>query len=689
MGASESSSKKAKAKVKEPTYAKAYNKLVQYDGSKPVGAKRGKVFQAFAGTLQALESDIEIYHSYISEEAKRSSAKPTNTQRSQARTPDLAESFSKIAKSLVNKMHISASVFKVTLASATEPSPEPAQLKSLDKAKLPLVAKAGLRFGIECLISLCNQVGGASSAFYSNIFRICDDVLGSVPPFSIDTQESSILESFETLKTFLRKISEDQVHSEAIKLKSMNSQLMLSIVTGDTSGLLSFAQTLLLKPPIHNLACAIKSCLTKLTSLKALGPQVIFTWSPNKLGPQILLSDEDRTVTRTTSSGWGCQLSESSISSGVHYVEFFIKANSSTCLLIGVASPSYTSFTSKSSEALCWTLQSDGDSYMNGNSSGQVFRYSQGDRLGLLVDMQDRSLAFYLNGNRQSREPFGGLPEEVYLIICFGGSSQFVEISSDPTIPPDVACQVGSSRPDPLEEHKEVSPDDSQRFSRDSLGILQLPVFSALENDPSEESLTALSQQEQALYIMAHLDSMNSRQMSSLGLNEFKLSRLSTKAFPCSEATLVTLNTILSYCSEFFSHNTWDESSPRTTTWITLVSLRLLRMSLNKLAPTKASLPKSLKNSLNKKLINLFQVWKAECSNEETIEYVQAINAEAALTLTHSFEVFYETLEDKLSFLMNLNKSIKATIDQFNKMLQTYKKARQATPAKQSGRGKR
>jgi hypothetical protein len=223
------------------------------------------------------------------------------------------------------------------------------------------------------------------------------------------------------------------------------------------------------------------------------------------------------------------------------------------------------------------------------------------------------------------------------------------------------------------EEHKEVSPDDSQRFPRDSLGILQLPVFSSLENDPSEESLTALSQQEQALYIMAHLDSMNSRQMNSLGLNEFKLSRLSTKAFPCSEAALVSLSTILSYCSEFFSHNTWDESSPRTTTWITLVSLRLLRTSIGNVS--SSVLPTTLKDSLKKTLLKLMHVWKAGCTDEETIEYIQAVNTEAALTLTHSFDVLNQTLEEKLRALLDLNTPSKVAINEFNKILKSYKKA--------------
>ena len=149
-------------------------------------------------------------------------------------------------------------------------------------------------------------------------------------------------------------------------------------------------------------------------------------WNPDKLGPEIALSNENLTVTRTTSSAWGCQLSEQSYSSGIHYIEISIDRNDSTCLLIGVAAPQFSDFGSKSSGQNCFACQSDGDMYCNGSSS-KVFPYNQGDRLGMLIDCEEHKLIYFKNGTKQECDGFT-IPEEVHLLICFGGSNQFMTI---------------------------------------------------------------------------------------------------------------------------------------------------------------------------------------------------------------------------------------------------------------------
>jgi len=49
--------------------------------------------------------------------------------------------------------------------------------------------------------------------------------------------------------------------------------------------------------------------------------------------------------------------------------------------------------------------------------------YSTGDRVGMLINMDDKSLVFYKNGNKQSKDPFMNLPESVRVAVCFGGSN--------------------------------------------------------------------------------------------------------------------------------------------------------------------------------------------------------------------------------------------------------------------------
>jgi hypothetical protein len=57
--------------------------------------------------------------------------------------------------------------------------------------------------------------------------------------------------------------------------------------------------------------------------------------------------------------------------------------------LLGVANGAFSKFDGKSSGSNCWTLQSDGDAYMDGSGSGNVFKFSEGDKLGLLINLEE------------------------------------------------------------------------------------------------------------------------------------------------------------------------------------------------------------------------------------------------------------------------------------------------------------
>jgi hypothetical protein len=152
----------------------------------------------------------------------------------------------------------------------------------------------------------------------------------------------------------------------------------------------------------QGVAAQMKPMLQNLSTIQGVGgvggSKIRMTWNPEKMGPDIALSNENLTVTRTDSSGWGCQLSEQSISCGCHYYEFTIDRNGSTCLLLGVADQRFTNLSSKSSGNNVYALQSDGDMYFNGNGKGQVWKYEQGDKLGLLVNIEERNMIYFKNG---------------------------------------------------------------------------------------------------------------------------------------------------------------------------------------------------------------------------------------------------------------------------------------------------
>jgi hypothetical protein len=58
----------------------------------------------------------------------------------------------------------------------------------------------------------------------------------------------------------------------------------------------------------------------------------------------MVISGEDRIITRTESSGWGAVLSVEVFEKGISYHEIKINTNSSDCLYIGVSDANYNEF---------------------------------------------------------------------------------------------------------------------------------------------------------------------------------------------------------------------------------------------------------------------------------------------------------------------------------------------------------
>lgn len=115
----------------------------------------------------------------------------------------------------------------------------------------------------------------------------------------------------------------------------------------------------------------------------------------------MVVSNEGLSVTRTDSSGWGSILSEESITSGVHYYEIIIDQNGSDCLYIGVSDSTYTDFNSTcNSNFVSYAYKVEGSiTDKNGNTKAFT-RLQPKDRVGLLINMEDKNVIFFRNGEK-------------------------------------------------------------------------------------------------------------------------------------------------------------------------------------------------------------------------------------------------------------------------------------------------
>jgi len=307
---------------------------------------------------------------------------------------------------------------------------KPPSLRGRDKVEVETFA------GVCTLCALLQQAPNSEelrSALVAKTIELC------VPlgPMSLLSADSSLLTSLSTAADLLGQWAWEEAKT-AEKAQTAIALLTLALAKGSLGDVLSGGVLLMrlqqLPPPLQ---AAVHKVLMPLSSLpeRLSTGRVEFTWNTAKKGPDIAISNLGKTITRTDSAGWGCNLSTQAISDGTCYIEFKIDKNSSSCLLLGLAGPAFDSYSSKSSCNGALTLQSDSDLYLDGNGIAKVFRYSENDKVGMLINMEQHTLTYFLNGKPQEQAAFAFPYKQVYLCVCFGGSEQFVTIDTESDIP--------------------------------------------------------------------------------------------------------------------------------------------------------------------------------------------------------------------------------------------------------------
>lgn len=157
--------------------------------------------------------------------------------------------------------------------------------------------------------------------------------------------------------------------------------------------------------------------------------------------------------------------------------------------------------------------------YCNGSSS-KVFAYNQGDRLGMLINMEEHKLFYFKNGTKQECEGFT-IPEEVHLMICFGGSNQFMTIQNEPDVPEEALEMIGQFQPAPkmmTEEEKknaEVEEESKEAVPKDPAEILKNSKFDCI----NEESGT-ITPVIASVYVLLCLENISGQYFKNFQLDQ-------------------------------------------------------------------------------------------------------------------------------------------------------------------------
>lgn len=546
----------------------------------------------------------------------------------------------------------------------------PHTLREVGKSgkELPPLGKLGVSFGIGMLVALVETVGEEKPELLRRVVDVAADLVPDMKPLSLCSPGDSVARSLNSVTSLFGRLLSG--HFPAVSptclLKSLSVSLALALATANLSSVISATERLLLLPRSTDWEEALTSLvplLRELSLMSAKSLAVEWTWNTARLGPDMALSNANRTVTRGNAAGWGCQLSSQTVTSGVHYIEFLIERNTSTCLLVGIAAKSYEAYSSKCTQNDVICYQSDGDTYCQGSGSGNIGSYSAADRIGLLLNMEDHSLIFLKNGLRMPREPFRPVPDEVALIVCLGGSDQFITISSSPNIPPefeDVVDLVSASRPLPSEE--------ASFFPTNVHVILQNPQFSPFSPSPSPTQYAEIEGVAVSAFVLARLEVLSEGLFSVFQLDNIKpkypkhtpLARRFGLAVDVCPATFQALLQTLETGYRALLETEADSARLELLVWANISCLRILR---NHVFAAKTLAVSQEVSGLSVSVVDRIKAVLARFSAvRSSNEAFEAISKVAVLVTIHCFDLFYPTPFNQLQFVVfSLQKAAQLT----------------------------
>jgi len=161
----------------------------------------------------------------------------------------------------------------------------------------------------------------------------------------------------------------------------------------------------------------------------------------------IKLSDDNRTaINENRTNQWKTVKVMPSFSQGPRYKEFKINQSTTSGFFIGVvANSALSTLVSMANmypgqQGITWSYEgSGGNLYHNSSTTPYGGPYKSGDRIGIMMDLDECKLEFYKNGKALGKVPSFTKPtssEEFFAVVCFYGYN-------------DSATLVNTSSPDP------------------------------------------------------------------------------------------------------------------------------------------------------------------------------------------------------------------------------------------------
>ncbi|CAG9335133.1 unnamed protein product [Blepharisma stoltei] len=498
------------------------------------------------------------------------------------------------------------------------------------------IAKSGLSFGLSSLFGIIKILGSDKPELYKIIIEAALSIVAGLKPMALNDTDPSISQLISSVFAFfnsmllreLPNIQEDDINACYAILFG------LYYGTGNLCTALTLALAFANCDPSQDHSPIYKQIFPMLANFKDLTKKNrgSFAWDTRNKGKGLeISSDEPNVLIRTTNDGWGANLSEKAWTEGAHYVEMIWIEGNSGNMFYGVCNGYYPDLDLPPPEQSFPLSYKPAGSIIKGNNELYTFeKYSVGEKIGFLLDMDEHTILFFHNGKEDPKGPIQNLPESMNLFMCLGGISKH-KIIYNPQDMPDIArIKVENYR---KKVNVEVKLEDLSIINR------------AIKTGKMADEYLQMKPIEFTNYILKSLDVWNDIIIKKLENKEIKVNfeKKMGLSFDIKNETVEILGKLaLIFIEKIHSENVERESKEIYSEMLVYV-LKLTKSHLiGSDMIQNATLERQLRTKIMKTAIDIMTSMPGSKASEEATKIV-----------TSCFSVFYKDPQEKLSYLLD------------------------------------
>lgn len=484
---------------------------------------------------------------------------------------------------------------------------------SVVKTKFNNISKASMIFGVNTILNLMKCVGTLNSGMYARLISQTSEILADTDPCSITSPDPVYIEALSKISSFFQTVLRGEVPNTSIEnqMESISTLFAIGISSGNLGSLLSITSQFIGMPASRQFSSTLMLLHSHLKTLQKVPSQIFYSnWL--EAGNGCNLTDNS-TVVEHRGDSWGNSFAEQVVTSGLHYFEFRLEKYQEN-FAIGVID---SAFASKNIEVagthMNFMYQANGVVKSKGNTIYTWEKWSDGDVVGVEIDMDSKSVCFYKNGVLEAKPNHEGLPESVKVLATMYGTCK-------------AQCVNFRSLPKAIAER--LSTIESQ--TREGVKLLE---------SVSEDYLS-LSPVDIADFVIKELTRLNTPLLNLLrSSSTLSIPAKIGVAFHVHENTLQLITEII----EKTYHEITEKDRKNLTDLLTS-ALNLLRSHLLATLTIKSF---KIPVVLLKKIQDLLEEISHSACDKKVLEECNEI-------MSTCFEVFYNTPPEKLDFLIKI-----------------------------------